>query len=298
MSPRYADNRNTARKRVEIDSLHFDLLEHQQRFLSFDKTARAFANQDFEHRPYELLGSFVQAVWAKGIGFDEPCTLRGPRASNKDIHRITVDTIVTPVPGRAKAAALRVEVIPADADKWCVYLYYREAAKQNVTEPGWSILFFRWDPAKLGIVPFRPQDNVKDRLEIPLLQYAISASDVHLPSKLSVNDSFLRYVRSADAMRDAFLADLAEVEKQAIAFLDAHKAMKKVYGESRGNLPPPEHLEPLTAREEKAERAKAKEYFAAQAQFMRAHHDEMYAALRKSFPLERCWKELTEQDKK
>jgi len=60
-------------------------------------------------------------------------------------------------------------------------------------------------------------------------------------------------------------------------------------------LPLPDESRPLTAVEEQAELAKAKEYFAAQAKLMKAHHEAIYAAWRKSFPVERCWPELGEQ---
>lgn len=277
-----------------IDSLKFELPELRQRFLSFDKAAREFAVKDFAYRHYQPeFGNFLWATWSKGIGCDEPCVFRGPRDSLRDIHRIRVETIVVPTPDQAKAAGLAVEAVPANPDQWCVCWYFREATEQNVTGPDWSIVFFRWDPAKLSIDPFRPQEETKEKIVLPVYGYGVSACAVSVNSKLSVNESFLRYVRSADAMRDSCIADLAELEKRVILLIEAHKAYKTVYGAYYGGgIPPPSHEEPLNTEEEKTEVVKAKAYFAAQAQCMRDHHRDMYRALRKSFPLERCWKEL------
>ena len=127
---------------------------------------------------------------------------------------------------------------------------------------------------------------------MPLRSYDVRDSRVDLPSDAQVKDSFLRYVRSADALRDAYLADLAELERRAVAQIDEHQAKKNVIVRYRGSLPPETRLDPLTADEERDARARAKEYFATQAQFMRDRHRVLYAALRKSFPLEKCWPEL------
>src|SRR5688500_13597156 len=74
--------------RIEIASLKFSDKDLERRFLRFDKVAREYAGRDFEHRPYQLGGNFVRAVWARGIGFEEPAAFRGTRDQFKDIHRI------------------------------------------------------------------------------------------------------------------------------------------------------------------------------------------------------------------
>ncbi|HEY1376852.1 MAG TPA: hypothetical protein VGF55_08655 [Gemmataceae bacterium] len=273
---------------VPVDQLAFEDPKHRQRFFAFDKAVREFAGPGFDHRDYRRGGSFVRAAWAKGVALDPWLTLRGRPPA--DVYRLEVDTIV--VGGRAKSAALTVETVRADPAQWSVYLYYREAAEQNVTEPWWSIKFFRWDPSKLGVMPFRPDEYVQERLDVPVRSYDVRDSRVELPPDARVKEGFLRYVRSADALRDAYLADLAELERRAVALIDEHRGKKRVIVRYRGSIPPETRLDSLTADEERDARALAKVHFAKQAQFMRDRHRVLYAALRKAFPLEKCWEEL------
>lgn len=277
---------------IEIDSLKFDTAELKKRFTAFDDAARQFAGSEFDYRPYQKGGNFIEAVWAKGIGFTEPCVLRGSRESLKGIHRISVDTIVVPFP-RAKSAALGIEVVAPNPEDWCINFGYREATQQQVTDPGWMITFYRWNPARLGIIPFRPLDQAKERITLPVRSYTVSDSKVEMRSELSIHDDFVRHFRSAEVMRDVCRADLARLEERVRAFIKGHKAQKRVYAQYEGGgLPPPYHLEPLTAEEEEAQLVYSKRFFAAQAKLMRDHHKAMYALLRKSFPFERCWLEL------
>jgi hypothetical protein len=277
---------------VAIDSLKFDTPELQKRFKEFDTAARQFAGKDFDYQPPQLGGNFVQEVWAKGIGFTEPCELRGPREAFKGIHRISVDTIVVPFP-QAKAAAVAVVVVAPDPNSWCVLFAYRESTHQEVTGPGWWITFYRWNPDRLGSVPFLFYDQAKERITLPIRNYSVRDSGVGLSAPPSILEDFVQHARSARAMRDVYLANLAQLEKLARAFIQEHKAQKKVYDKDTGSgLPPLSHLEPLTAEEEKEELAKAKQFFSAQTKFMEDHHEALYAAWRKSFPLENCWPEV------
>lgn len=128
---------------------------------------------------------------------------------------------------------------------------------------------------------------------LPITGYAVGDSAVGLFNEQALPQNFGRQVRSAEAMRDAYIADLAELEKRTVALIQSHKAQKKVYGKYQGGGIPPDHtLQPLTPEEEKEELAKAKRYFADQAMLMRDNHQAMYAAWRKSFPIEDCWPEL------
>jgi hypothetical protein len=276
---------------VDVQSFRFSSPELKQRFTQFDKAARQFAGNDFQHRPFQRGGNFVTAVWAKGIGFTEPPVLRGPREKLKDIHRVSVDTIVIGETD-ARSAALSVETVASNPDAWSVYFNFREGANR-VTGPGWSMWFFRWDVAKLHVIPFRPDENTREKVPLPLHGYAVRDSEVSLGKQVSMSEDFLRHARSADALRDAYLADLEQLEQKVVAFIEAHKAQKKVFGpHSGGGIPPPHHLEPLSAEEEKTELAKAKQFFATQAAIMREHHVSMYAAFRRAFPVEQCWPEL------
>jgi hypothetical protein len=123
----------------------------KNRFTSFDEAAREFAGRDFAHRPYQLGGNFVTAVWHKGAGPTEPITLRGDRKQLKPIHRISVDVIVVPAPEQALSTSLTAEVVEADPEKWCVQLHFRQGNGHMVTSEGSSF------PARLQALQLRLQ---------------------------------------------------------------------------------------------------------------------------------------------
>lgn len=303
---------------VTVDSLKFETPTLKKRFQSFDAAARqVVAEKGFEHETWGGIGgNLVKWTSSKGIDIREPrVILRGPIDSLKLIHRVEVSAIGLPIPA-TKAVGFWVQYVAPKPDQWCVYVSYLEGANQNFMATGWSMKFFRWDPAAIAARAYGgPEDHAKDLIEFPISRYSASATTIELASNLSLYDGFLRYAKSADAMRDVCLADLAELEARVVKTIAAHKCEKQVYEKSRrllwfrfssqtpkfrwepllSSLPPKFQLEPLTAEEEKAELARANEHFAAQAQLVRTHHREMYEVLRKSFPLERCWPELAEK---
>ena len=288
---------------VDVNLLKFETPDLQERLGIFDTAARKFADDGFAHQPYYELGTFVPAVWAKGIDFSEPCTFRGSLESLQDIHRISVEAIVAPLP-RVRGILLRVETVGHDSDTWCINFFYCEATNQNVVTPGWSITFFRWNPAHYGRIPFMPLEEAREKITLPLRSYTIRDSEVKIQTDLSIKDDFVRHVHSAGRMRDEYLADLDRLEKLGVKFIQEHKAKKKVYDKvvGHGIFPvyhsepaPPSHLEPLSEQEEMAELVKAKKYFTEQKKLMREYHEALYAAFRKSFPVDQCWSELGEK---
>lgn len=278
------------RPSVDIDSLRFANEPLRKRFTDFDATAKTFAKEGFQHRPYQLGGNFVTAVWAKGFDFTLPLLIRETRETFPGIHRIKVDTIVVPPP-EAKSAALEVEVVTKDPNDWSLMLMYREATQQGVTGPAWGIVFYRWDEEQLGhIFPFRPMERAKESLSIPPRYYVLGAGDVRGQRERPIDEDFVWFVQSAEGMRDAFLTELAKLEKGVRERIASGQVQKRVRGKYRGDgRPPPSRLVALSAEELKEEQVKAERHFAVQEKLMREHHKAMYAALRKSFPLERCW---------
>ena len=274
----------------DIDSLRFENEQLRERFTNFDTTAKAFAKEGFEHRPYQLGGNFVTAVWSKGFDFTLPLLIRETRETFPGIHRIKVDTIVVPPP-EAKSAALDGEGVTKDPNYWSLTLNYREATQQGVTGPAWGIVFYRWDEEQLGrIFPFRPMERTKESLVIPPRYYVLGAGDVRGQRERPIDEDFLSFVQSAEEMRDVFLAELAKLEKGVRERIASGKVEKRVREKYRGDgRPPPSRLVALSAEELKEELVKAERHFAVQEKLMREHHKAMYAALRKSFPLERCW---------
>lgn len=278
---------------VNIDLLTFDPPELQDHFRCLDTAARGFVDQGFVVRPYQQGGNFVKSIWAKGIGFTEPSILGGSRESLTRIHRISINAVVVPFP-RAKAAGLDVEVVTSDPQDWSVSFWHRKGTRQQVAGSGWGITLYRWNPDRFeSVKPFRPFEEFKERLLLPVSGYDSGTIELQIRSERHTEDGMVEHLRSAEALRDATLADLARLEAKVVSVIRDHKAEKKVQGEYSGRgVPPPFHWEPLTREEETLELAKANEFFAAQTKLVREQYEAMYAALRSSFPFERVWPEI------
>lgn len=280
---------------VPIDKAVLDFVSPEEggRFAEFDAVARQFAG-DFAFSGYYRNGNSVSAIWARGIDFETPASLTGPLGAMKGIHRISVGTTVMPFP-KATSAKVSVEAVSPTPDEWCVGFSCEERKGKEKTTHGWTLILYRWDAAKHdGVNTFSPFDRAKERFWLPLGGYMVAATPVERDLRIEPR-RFLQHLRSATAMRDAYLADLADLEQRTVALIQQHKAQKKVYGKYQGRgIPPPSWTSPLTEAEEQAELAKAKQYFAAQAKSMREQHETAYAAWRRSFPVERCWPELAE----
>jgi hypothetical protein len=285
---------------VNVKSLRFETPELEKKFFSFDKAARNFAADDFAYQPYYELGTFVPAVWTKGIGFEEPCEFGGSLRTPHNIHRITVEAIIAPLP-HARGVGLSIETVGANPDTWCVSFWYSEAKNQHVVTPAWHITFFRWNPAHLTRTGFRPIDEAKEEVTLPLRSYTVRNSEVEIKSDVSIETDFVSHVISATKMRDEYLVDLDRLEKRVVKLIQGHEAKKEVFDKVVGHgifqiyhsePRPPSHFEPLSENEEIAELAKAKQKFTKLRKLINDYHEAMYAAFRKSFPVERCWAEL------
>ena len=113
-----------------------------------------------------------------------------------------------------------------DPDRWCLTMSYRNMEpKQGVVGSGWQLRFFRWDPARLKqVIPFRAREETRERINLPLAGYDVAHKQVTLPLELSLDEQFRRHLRSADALRDAYVTDLDRLEAFALAVLREHRA--------------------------------------------------------------------------
>jgi hypothetical protein len=106
-----------------------------------------------------------------------------------------------------------------------------------------------------------------------------------------LRDELARFIRSAESMRDAGVALLEKTRSDTAHFLSSHAAKVGVYGPSKGGgIPPALTLRDATPAEEAAELAKANAHFDHDAALLRDHYQEMYAALLRAFPVDRCLK--------
>jgi hypothetical protein len=100
-----------------------------------------------------------------------------------------------------------------------------------------------------------------------------------------------RYLGSAEALRKGGLDLLARARAGLLELFARHEPKVGVEGPYLGHGVPPEiTYRDATAAEEASEKAKAMAHFDAQEALLRDHYQEMYAALVRAFPVDRCWR--------
>ena len=292
---------SSAKKTIHVAVLSFDTPGLKERFQLFDGTARELAagGTGWKHREYTQGGNFISAVWVLGEGYDDEC-----RASREPQHqvgtrKIEVDTIV--VGDKAKSAAITLERVDASPEEWSVLCHYREATEQGVTGAGWGATLFKWDTQKQkSHVPFRPYEQTTVKFHLgPRYSYQVENTPVEVISELPQEQDFLQYLASPKSLRDTFLQANHKLLKKVEETISSHKAEKRIFGEYKGDgRPPPTSVKPLTAAEETAELAKARKHFVELDTIVKDGYVAIHAALRKSFPFEKCWPELGPQETK
>jgi hypothetical protein len=290
---------SSANTTIDIATLDFDTPQLKNRFQVFDRTTRAVAAEEkgWKHRAYTQGGNFVSAVWVLGDGYDDKCRLGREPQHQVGTRKIEVDTIV--VGDKAKSAAITLERVDASPEEWSVLCHYREATEQGVTGAGWGATLFKWDPQKQkSHVPFRPYEQTTVKFQLgSRYSYQVENTPVEVVSELPQEQDFLQYLASAESLRDTFLRANGKLLQKVEETISSHKAEKRIFGEYKGDgRPPPTSVKPLTATEETAELAKARKQFAELDRVVNKEYAAIHAALRKSFPFEKCWLELGAQE--
>lgn len=115
-------------------------------------------------------------------------------------------------------------------------------------------------------------------------------TDVVLPAGLPPVNELADYIESADSMRNRGVARLDALQQKAVSTIISHQVLHCDYGsQTTSDVPPPCNPRPLTYVEETQALAEADAYFSEQKQLLADNYQEMYAALLKAFPLDRCW---------
>lgn len=317
---------------VDVDTLVFDEPTIAEAFRRFDAVARKFVGPEYRYQPYRLGGNSVTATWTQGPRLAGDGSFPGRKAPTEDHRTISVRTSLKPGPPRpgqaadpkhlprANEAAVSAAFIGVDPEAWCVvWGYQTHRLESGVNGSTWSLHFSRWHPDDVNknSLGFRPRLDAREKLELPVRAYQVGEKWLsRQPS--SGHERFLRAVRTPESLRDSYLMELAELENVVLTEVREHRVTKwdpKIrYEDVRSGKidpPPPVPLDgtgapldgrvapsvpafhiPLTAEEEAAELAKATAYFAGQRVLIEKHHQAMYAALLRTFPLAEAFPEL------
>jgi hypothetical protein len=294
--PQSANKEMSSDKEVDVAALDFDTVELKNRFQLFDRTAREIAAADngWKHCGYTRGMNYVSAVWAHGKGYDNECLLNLEARYQVGTRKIEVDTIV--VGKKAKAAGITIQRVDASPKQWSASGYYREATGDAVLiGGGWGVMLFKWDAQKQkSIARFRPTEEptVKIHLASQYVYY-VENTPVDVAFDLPLGQDISRYLISAQSLRDTYLRASGQLLQKVEETISNHKAEKRILGEDNvDGTPPASSARPLTTAEEATELAKARKHFAALDKIVSEEYVELHAALRKTFPFEKCWPEL------
>ncbi len=298
----------------DVDTLVFEPAELKQSFQTYTDVASRFCRDGFRHQPFRVGGNNIYGGWIKGGNFRSQIVFEKGVPPTENVHEIIVQTHSVPPPrGKgqvvdptrpqptAREALIGVTFVSRNPDEWCTsWGYNRKASRLGGTYADWHVRFCRWNPARLHqVLQVRPLHDVCEDVAIPLHYYSgiDNCWGTSFERPAPPRDDFFRRMKSADAMRETQLADLDQFEADVTRQLDEGRVTKFVAtGQSNNGMPPPGNQVPLSEVELAAERAQVKAYFAAQRTAMREHSEAMYAAFRRSFPIEECWPELAPTD--
>ncbi|MCI0394083.1 MAG: hypothetical protein L0332_01810 [Chloroflexi bacterium] len=273
---------------VAVEELQFADAETGRRFVALDACARALAGPDWVHEAYRPIGNFYQASWCSQANSQEECFLRDVAAGGREIQVVELSTLF--YPGQfPQVFGLNLWARWAPAGQgWGAAFSFAEGG-QGVMGSGFSLYFTEYPD---GMAPRFPASGSEvtavglgDRYT-----YQVHESLVEHASGRPLREELAAYLASPEAMRNQGLANLAALQQKVEETILAHQVTTCEYGPYEGDgIPPACTLRPLTADEEAAALAEAEQHFNGQQRLLSDDYQEMYAALLKAFPLDRCW---------
>ncbi len=271
------------------EKVTFDDTVTKPRLLALAACAEATVGGGGHATPWISQGNFVQKSWCAGQGARERCVIAEASEDDRDQHAVELSTLhygdASPYFGINLSA---LWVPPSDG--WSASFSFSENGK-GVEGEGFGLVFSLYRASSGRFAADRaPVDSL--RLGRPY-EYVVfeNAKPPYVAPTVPLRDDLARFVQSAESMRDAGSALLEKTRSDTARFLASHAAKVRVDGPYRGGgIPPAFTLRDATPAEEAAELAKANAHFDHDEALLRDHYREMYAALLKAFPVDRCMK--------
>jgi hypothetical protein len=250
----------------------------EQRLTTLDSCTREVAQPSWEHQPYEIIGSFYEARWCSD---SSACKLEIEQASATEQHSIALSTYhYTNQFPSVHGIGISAGYAPAN-NGWGALFYFSEGGGSLVAEQ-FSLQFHRYD------APSTPPSA-----EVLLgngYAYQVDETYLAISANLPLRAELALYLESAEAMQQKGLAKLNELAAIVEVTIRSRKVEHCDYGTpTTPDVPPPCNPRPLTPVEEQAALSEAQKHFAEQKQLLTDNYREMYAALLRAFPLDRCW---------
>jgi hypothetical protein len=295
----------------KLDELKFADARHGELARRFDAAARELAGADWTHEEYNGRASSrsVAAHWASA-----------DREKQKGVeqHAIKIDVQRMPdAPAEILAVGITANYAPATSGWGASVSCFDPRDRVWMQDLRFRIDFryypegeFTWQAPAIEF--FKDLEAVALTAQFETTEYHVSVA-AHPPTSNSIaDDEVLRWLESADALRDMAVGKLDALARQAekeilegTAIRDAHLladgaprrpssgglALAATSPPDTGGpqaVPPPPSLREMTAEERKQVLADALAVIEERKKLIQDNHAEMFAALEKAFPLKEC----------
>jgi hypothetical protein len=224
-----------------IDGMKFDDPAHERLLRRLDSAARRLAGEGWAHESYRSrpTGQAITAMWAN--------TLDEKRRGTQQ-HSIVVEAQrALKASPTILAVGVKATFAPADTGWGAYVLYYAPHDRVWMRDTRFSILFrhypngeFTWKASSLEV--FKDLEVYTTRREFGGTEYPISVGKHPATTNAATRGDILPFLESAESLRDAALARLAELEARAKEEILSGKAVGK------GNLAQLSSTEPSQSR--------------------------------------------------
>ncbi len=272
-----------------LEKVTFEDTVTKPRLTSLAACAEATVVGRRRETPWVSLGNFVQKSWCAGQGASEGCVLAEASEDDRDQHAVQLSTLhygdASPYFGIHLSA---LWVPPSEG--WGASFSFSENGK-GIEGEGFGLVFSLYRASSGRFAADRaPVESL--RLGRPL-EYGVfeDVKPPYVAPSIPLRDDLARFIQSAESMRDTGLALLEKTRSDTAQLLASHAAKVRVYGPYRGGgIPPVFTLRDATPAEEASELGKANAHFDHDEALLRDHYRDMYTALLKAFPVDRCMK--------
>jgi hypothetical protein len=253
--------------------------------LKLDRCINELTDSRWTIIPYDKDGgNYYTARWCVGSGAGYPgypCGLSGETEHDRDQYVLWLYTAFYPSDfPEVSGIGMNVYQVP-ETEGWGVNLAYIE----DILRGNGFWLNFDLYPDPVG----EPQSHLYTG---PGLEYKVHETVVQVDYNFSLSprDEFSQFIASSESMRDNWLARDEELHMKVIQVIGSGDVTTCDYGPYKGDGTEPECLpRPLSSAEFDETLTAAEQFFMERRNLMLQNYQEMYDALLRAFPFDRCW---------
>jgi hypothetical protein len=261
-----------------LEKVPFEDEETRTELIALETCARGLVKDGDHTVPWLNHGNFFVEEWCGGSGAAVDCLTHDDA---RDQFARRVSTLRFGNGGPYFGVLFGAHWVPPAG--WAASLSFSEKGK-DIIGKGFGVTFSRYTG---------PNGPPEDELELGnSYSYTIYEERKFLARGTQpLRAEMTRFITSADALREAGSAQLAKARAEVLELLTTHAVKVREYEPDPSNGTAPDFkLRDATPAEEAGQVHKAKQHFDRQDALLAANYQEMYAAILKAFPVDRCWK--------